>query len=179
MNTCKSFEECYELITSNGWLDKDEAKLLFDTAKSTTGPLVEVGSYQGRSAMLLGQLGRLLYCIDPWDDNFHSDLSGEEICQRFMKNINSIPEMRVVPLRGRIEEYQPMLGIGFVYLDGDHTYRGTLNQIEWALGCKPQAIALHDVNDSGGGLEVKTAALELLGPWQRRVNRLAVWRLKP
>ena len=177
--TTYSFEECYEKITTTGWLDKDEAELLFNTAKSTKGSIVEVGSYQGRSAMLLVQLGRPLHCIDPWDDYFHSSLKGEEIYQRFQEHMQGLAEICQINWtchRKPVEQCDP-IPAGFVYLDGDHSYQGTINQVKWALLCKPQIIAIHDVNNSGEGLEVKRAATELLGMWQRRVNRLAIWRV--
>jgi hypothetical protein len=63
------------------------------------------------------------------------------------------------------------------YLDGDHTYQGTYNQIKVAQRCLPSIIAIHDVNDNGGGKMIKEAALSLLGPWNERVERLAVWTI--
>lgn len=170
------FDVAFERCTSHGWLTKPEAELLVRAAQDTSGDIVEVGCYQGRSAMLLAQLGRTLHCVDPWDDS--NDMKGDAVLAKFLENMNRIRPHRltyqIYPYR--VEDWTPVPA-GFVYLDGDHTYKGTKAQVLKALECRPQAIAAHDVNDSGGGLEVKEAMLETLGPWNERVERLAIWRL--
>lgn len=186
----KQFDQMYSVITEHGWLTKEEARLLVGVANDTSGPMVEVGSYQGRSAMLLSQLKdkdgryRLLYCIDPWDNHFHSELNGGEIHERFLTNICSLPHKgrTVVPLRKKVENWNlaPYLDTcQFVYLDGDHTYEGTLVQVSKALMCHPKIIAIHDVNDDGEGVWVKKAALHIFQrEWDKRVGSLAVWYME-
>lgn len=171
------FHSAYNLACANGWLTDNEAWLLVSSADQTQGPMVEVGSYYGRSAMVLARLfpSRLLYCVDPWDNNFDTENKGEYIYGRFLDNTAQFTN--IIPIRSKVEDWQPVQA-AFVYLDGDHTYQGTFNQITKALLCSPKVIAIHDVNDSGGGKEVKRAALELLGPWKERVERLAVWNLR-
>jgi hypothetical protein len=186
MITLRQFIDAFGRCTSHGWLTCEEALLLVSWAELTKGPLVEIGSYQGRSAMLLAQLPadegglvhRLLYCIDPWDDAFSTDLNGDAIFSRFKANVASIPSAVVLPIRTRVEDWQP-IPVEFVYLDGDHSPNGTRAQVKKALGCDPKVIAIHDVNDSGGGVQVQRAAVELLGPWKERLGSLAVWSLRP
>lgn len=172
--TNTEFEKAYESITTDGWLTENEAKILWDTAQKTKGVIVEVGSYRGRSASLLGKLGRPIICIDPWDDRFHSELSGDEIFAHFKENTKGLD---VTPMRMKVENWTPILA-EFVYLDGDHTYEGTVAQIKKALECNPKYIAIHDVNDSGGGVEIKRAAIQLLGDYQLRSDRLAIWNVR-
>lgn len=178
--TRKEFDELFETVTSNGWLTREEGWLLVSSADQTEGSIVEVGSYQGRSAKLLASLKdefgnpRLLKCVDPWDDRFHSDLKGEEIYQRFCANV---PFPNVLHYRMRVEDWHPAPA-GFVYLDGDHTYEGTVTQCRKALACQPQMIAAHDVSNSGGGMEVARAAYEILGGLTNLVETLAVWDLR-
>src|SRR5262245_3464392 len=133
----RQFMDAYERCTSYGWLDWEEALLLVDYARRTRGPMVEVGSYYGRSAMLLGQLTdngtfadpksgeqrRMLYCVDPWCDEkrFSTDQTGSDIFARFMANIRGIHLNRIVPCRTRVEAWVPEQA-SFVYLDGDHSY---------------------------------------------------------
>ena len=38
----------------DGWLTEREARLLYDLAKSATGPIIEIGSWRGRSTTVLG-----------------------------------------------------------------------------------------------------------------------------
>ena len=173
--TIDEFLECYSRITSHGWLEMDEAMLLVYAAEKTKGPMIEVGCYQGRSAMLLAQLGRELHCIDPWDNHFHSDLTGDEIFKKFLLNISSLPVWADVGyVRSKVEYVKPFPA-EFVYLDGDHTYEGTLAQCRFAKACGAKVIAVHDVEDKGGGAEVARAAIEVLGPYTQKVRRLAVW----
>jgi len=168
------FNTAFKNIASDGWLSEGEAKAIWQTAKKTKGPIVEVGSYKGRSATLFAQLERPVFCIDPWDNNFSDTETGEEIFNRFKENTSKYSN--IVPLREKVENLEPQ-DAEFVYLDGDHTYEGTLAQIKFALKCNPKYIAIHDVNDQGGGLEVKRAALELLGEWNERIERVAIWKL--
>ena len=176
----KTFDEIYDTLPGNGWLSRAEAELLYRAASECDGPILEVGCYEGRSTVLLASLGRPVYAVDPFG-GFHSeDPSGERTFTTFISNMASRKITNVILTRKRIEDCYPILlsKFGFAYLDGDHTYRGTREQIEAAVWRQSDIIAIHDVNDSGDGAEVKRAALELLGPWDERVERLAVWRMR-
>jgi SAM-dependent methyltransferase len=166
-----TFEQAYERIPGNGWLSKGEAKLLWEEVAFTEGGILEVGCYQGRSTCLLAQTGRTVIAVDPFY-GFTDDGKDEIIRSLFLANIAQYPN--VVHVHKKVEDWEPV-PCGFCYLDGDHTYEGTIAQIKKALECKPRGIAVHDVNDSGQGVHVKRAALELLGDWKARVERLAVW----
>lgn len=181
----REFLDKFTQATSDGWLEWDEALLLAAYAELTRGPLVEVGSYAGRSAMLLAQLPdhayrdryRRLYCVDPWADGFNDTLTGDDVFRMFAVNMAKISGADVVPVRARVEDTEP-IPAEFVYLDGDHTYAGTKYQIEWALRCQPRFVAVHDVDDEGDGRDVKLAITKLLGPWKERIGRLAVWEVR-
>lgn len=168
----RTFEEVYETLPADGWLSKAEAELLWYSVPLGCRAL-EVGCYQGRATVLIAARAGSVACVDPFD-GFHSDLSGPRIRERFASNLRERGIGNVVLYPQRIEEWQPF-PMDFAYLDGDHTYQGTIDQIKQALRCSPRSVAVHDVNDSGGGSEVKRAAMELLGGWSTRVERLAVW----
>lgn len=172
--TLRQFRDALGRATGDGWLTTDEALLLACAANLTAGPLVEVGSYMGRSAMVLAASGRRLYCVDPWADGFSDSLSGQEIYRRFLANIAKVPGADVAPVRCRVEDW-PGVPAEFVYLDGDHTYAGTLAQLDAAARCGAKVVAVHDVDERGGGAEVLRACLERLGPTAERTGRLAVW----
>ena len=170
-----TFDEVYETLPGNGWLSRSEAELLYRSAKAATGYILEVGCFEGRSTVLLASLGRPVYAVDPFD-GFHSELSGDEICRRFTVNLVSRGIHNVHLYHYKVEDKELELPrMGFAYLDGDHTYYGTRLQIGKAKLCGAKVIAIHDVNDSGDGANIKRAALEMLGPWDERVERLAVW----
>lgn len=173
----EQFLEAFDKCPSHGWLAIDEAMLLVSTAEKTQGPIVEVGCYQGRSACLLGQLGRTIHCVDPWDNNFSSDYPGEEIYRKFLANVQGIePPIHVVSHRTKVEEWEP-IPAEFVYLDGDHTYEGTLSQIKQALRCRPKYIAIHDISNGGDGQHIYRAAKNLLGEYRALRGTLGVWKV--
>lgn len=155
-----------------GWLTDEEAILLFKYAEVCQGDILEVGCYKGRSTVVLAQTGRKIFSVDPFKNFAKADMSGKEIERCFRENTAHLSSIELFV--GSIEDWQTR-SVGFAYLDGDHTYQGTISQIRIAKACSPQFIALHDVNDKGGGLQVKKACLELLGDWLERVGRLAVF----
>lgn len=171
-----TFDEVYETLPAAGWLTRPEAELLWRTAPACAGPILEVGSYQGRSTCLLALLGRPVYAVDPFD-GFCAELSGDEVYGRLVSNLAHRCLDNVTVFRQRVEDWTPR-PCGFAYLDGDHTYEGTENQIAAALRCGAKVIAVHDVNDSGEGQRIKDAALHWLGSWRERVERLAVWEVE-
>ena len=167
------FDALFDSLPSCGWLTKEEARTLLSAAKETQGEILESGSYYGRSTVLLASLGREVHTVDPFE-GFDSDrIDGDLIEIELQFAVAGLP---VTVYRMKIEDW-PARPVGFAYLDGDHTYEGTLAQIQKAKECGASVIAVHDVNDSGGGLKVKQACLELLGPWGERVERLAIWKL--
>ena len=168
-----NLDNIYKRLPS-GWLSFDEAKLLYSFAELTAGPILEVGSYLGRSTFLLSHLERPIYAVDPFKEFAEWDLTGDDIEKKFRENTASCKNVTL--FRQSIEDWEAR-SCGFAYLDGKHTYEGTLSQISKALACNPSHIAVHDVNDKGGGLNVKRACLEVLGPWVERIGKLATFKV--
>lgn len=197
-----TFEEIYNQLPGNGWLTVDEAELLHKCCLETKGPILEVGCYKGRSTVLLAQTRKgqfdqdvidhvrisrdlttgprlnnyFIHCVDPFYNFSDEDPTGVCIQREFWHNLLDRHVDNVRLYSTKIEDWQP-IPMGMCYLDGDHTFLGTMVQISKALQCKPTMIAIHDVNDSGGGAEVKRAAVQQLGQWLKRVGRLAVWEI--
>jgi hypothetical protein len=172
------FESAWARVTAPGWLEKCEANLLFRAAASTSGDLVEFGSFLGRSAQLLAQLGRRLHCVDSWGDYRGPDgvkVAGDAAMHRFFAHMRELPGTDYWTHPHRVEDWGPVPA-GFVYLDADHSRPGTLAQAAKALACGPRVIAAHDVG-SPRDPEVAPALLDALGPWRERAGTLAVWRL--
>lgn len=181
------FDEVYEQLPADGWLSREEAKLIWkgiQEVRDLPYPLLEVGSYQGRSTVLLASSGKPVICVDPFD-GFHSELTGDEIYTKFQRNLHERNLNNVYLFRKKIEDWSPneipliysgeYPSLPLVYLDGDHTYQGTIRQIGKAIWCRPRVLLIHDYNDTGEGKLVKQAADLLLGPPCERVERLALW----
>ncbi len=173
----RTFEEVFAILPTEGWLSEVEARMLWRCCEATEGPILEVGCFKGRSTVLLAEFGRPVYCVDPFS-NFHSDdMAGggiEDAWRSALVQRARDVGHHVTLYRQKIEDWAP-LNVDLAYLDGDHTFEGTLAQINKALMCGPLVIAVHDFNDNGGGLQVKLACLERLGEPKHRAERLAVW----
>ena len=166
-------------LPPEGWLSEAEARLLWETAKATSGAILEVGCYRGRSTVVLASLGRPVICVDSFAGFNDLDPDGSTTEIVFLETLKERGIKNVTLFRSKVEAWDetPHIGkIGFAHLDGDHTASGTRAQILKALACKVRAIAVHDVNDDGEGVYVKRACMEVLGQWDERVERLAVWR---
>lgn len=174
-----TFDEVYRTLPGTGWLTEREARLLFQSVPKEavgTEAALEVGCYHGRSTVLLASLFRTVYSVDPMDGFDSDDPTGEKTLAAYTANLTNRSISNVEFSRCRIEDWKPR-PILFAHLDGDHTYKGTVAQIEKALACGAKIITIHDVNDTGEGVEIKRAALRLLGRWRSRAQRLAVWTL--
>jgi hypothetical protein len=170
------FENAYARLP-DGWLSEPEARMLWELLPMTEGPILEVGCYKGRSTCLLAATGRPVYAVDPFAGFSTEDPTGEATAREFLHNMALREFTNVTLFPESIETWEPR-PVGLAYLDGDHTYQGTAVQIKQALRCQPSVIAIHDVNDSGGGLAVRECAEQRLGPFTGRVERLAWWKQK-
>ena len=153
-----TFDEVYETIPGDGWLYKEEARLLYSVASQCTGPILEVGSYKGRSSVLLASLGRDVHCVDPFSGFDSDDPTGDLTYKIFMNNVfYSRCLMNVHLHRRKIEDWFPMFIFGFAYLDGDHTYEGTLRQIDKAMDAGARVFCIHDYEQTGEGVNIVKA----------------------
>ena len=152
-----TFEEVYETIPGTGWLYKEEARLLWTVASTCEGPILEVGCYQGRSSILLSALGREVHCVDPFSGFDSDDPTGDITKGKFIKNLQERGIENVRLHRRKVEDWFPMFIFGFAYLDGDHTYEGTLAQIDKAMIAGAKEFCIHDYAQEGGGVAIVAA----------------------
>lgn len=177
-----TFDEVYETLPGTGWLTKEEARLLYGVASEATGPILEVGSYYGRSAVLLASLGNDVHCVDPFDNFDSADMSGDSICDAFKRNVFYERGLKNVYLhRVRIEDFDwsyERPAFKFAYLDGDHTYQGSMNQITKALSLGIQQMCIHDYAQEGGGVNIVKAIGDSGLTVVQVVERMAHCRLR-
>ena len=149
----------------DGWLTCKEAELLWESASTTEGPILEVGVYKGRSTALLTGLGRLVHCVDPFAGFDSDDPSGDRVEASFLAGMKGNGITNFVLHRCRIEDW-PRERVGFAYLDGDHTFEGTTGQLKVALESGAMTVCVHDYEtppkgaQSEGGREIVRACME-------------------
>jgi len=146
-----------ELIDSiKGFLDDDEGLKLHELALESgkRAPLLEIGSYCGKSAMYLGDAARkndtVLYSIDhhrgseeqqPGEEYFDVELYDEK-----NKCVDTLPLFRTSINRAGLEDYViPVIScsehvskkwetpLGLVFVDGGHSYESCLSDyVSWS-----------------------------------------------
>ncbi len=156
----ETFESLYQRLPGNGWLTKNEARLLFMRSVEAEGNILEIGSHHGRSTVLLACVcEETVYAIDPFTNFDSDDHEGIIAYNAFLNNLKDRHINNVTLLKNRVEDVDPKVVplIGFAYLDGDHTNLGTWTQIRFAIAAGARNFCIHDYANSGEGLEVKRA----------------------
>lgn len=152
------------ILSVEGQIDPGECALLFDLASQvSSGCIVEIGSYRGRStvALALGSLrhGKVpVYAIDPHEP-FRGVLGGEFSPRdrtEFFKNILSagVAEIvHLVNLRSEVAAKGWDQEVSLLWVDGDHRYEAVRRDVEcWEpFVVKNGVIGLHDSSDPDFG----------------------------
>ncbi len=149
-------------------------KILPDNAK-----ILEIGSFNGSSAMVMGHAikdrGIRIFCIDPWHDYLSQgdfvDIARERIAdgniimQQFVKN-TSFMGTQLKMLRGFSYDFAEMLAgqnFDLIFIDGAHDYESVRHDIMMGLAAlRPGGLLTgHDFHDQGHG--VRQAVNVMLG----------------
>lgn len=138
----------------NGWMSEIELEFLANIA-SKCNTIIEVGSYQGRSARAMAdnmKYGKI-YCVDPWDIlNYNNQNQVMYITDLVTRNIfymnlhDHIKSGRIIMCPSLLHEW---IGINedrpdFIFIDGDHRYESVKRDIEHAMQFRPRIIGGHD-----------------------------------
>jgi hypothetical protein len=166
-----------------GWLDEDEADLLLATAREAlrdaTDPaaIVEVGSYCGRSTVVLGAAalaaGKRVYAVDPHDGRVGAADTGVHegppTYERFMKNIVAAGLHEVIePVRECSYNVAWHRSIALLLVDGLHDYANVsrdFRHFEPWVPCGGYA-AFHDYADYYPGVRLFVDELLDTGCWE-------------
>ena len=158
---------------TKGWLFPDEGPLLFDAGIEawSYGPLPEVGSYCGKSALWLGhaaeQTGNILWAVDHHrgspemqlgHENHDADVADE------LGRIDTLPTFRrTIALAGLLDSVVPVVGeslivanhwrmpLGLVFIDASHEAPAVHGDVQaWERYLVVGGLmALHDCSDVG------------------------------
>jgi predicted O-methyltransferase YrrM len=114
--------------------------------------IVEIGCYAGESTELFAEVGKTVYAVDPWQDNYDTNLHlrpMKEIKESFDRRLSGFKNIIVLQMTS--EEASKLFlehSIDVVYIDGDHRYEFVKKDIElWLPKIKRNGIICgHDYN---------------------------------
>lgn len=147
-----------------GWLRSEDAAKLYELASESPGPILEIGTYHGKSAVLMALAARdagrdaTVYTLD-LDPTFIA--AAAEQAERV-----GVAE-RIQFVRGTLRSFvraYPRLEPSFTFVDGDHTRRGTQRDLVVLDRLVPAGglVLFHDFgdprNDDPGCREVDVRA---------------------
>lgn len=144
------------VLWARGWTNSQELLMLYEAARAvTSGAIVEVGSYRGRStiALALGSragVGRPVFALDP-----HEPFRGEVgatfgardrgAFYRSMLLSRCARDVRLVNLPSEVVAAGWTLQVGMLFLDGDHSVEGCRRDWEaWRPHLLPEAKVVFD-----------------------------------
>jgi hypothetical protein len=184
------FSEAWRLASDvSGWLTEAQAQLLWETAErlQPTPLVVEIGSHQGRSTLVLAtvaqSLGGRVVAIDPFVDG--RLFGGQRTREIFEQNVADAGLTDTVEL---LSEYSTCARPGwtrhidYLYIDGKHDYWTLSDDLRWTRHMPTGApVLVHDCYSSIGvtlGILVHVLPSRSL-TYERRVGSLALFRVAP
>ncbi len=166
-----AMEEALGLVeTIPGWLLPEDAAKLFELASRSSGPILEIGTYYGKSAILMASAikaaGRdtTVYSLD-----VDANLTRAAASEAKRRGVGD----RIVFIRGTVSAFArayPHLRPALTFVDGDHSFPGVQRDLLSLQALTPNGglLLFHDFddprNDDPGCAEVKVRpAIE--GSW--------------
>jgi predicted O-methyltransferase YrrM len=140
-----------------GWLTEAQARLLYDEASGLAAGarVVEIGSHQGRSTVVLGAAvpdGGTVVAVDPFVEG--RLFGGQPTRASFERNVTAAGLDDVVEL---VPEYSTRLRpswtdrVDLLYIDGKHDYWTVSDDLRWSDHVADDgAILIHDAYSSIG-----------------------------
>jgi hypothetical protein len=170
-----SFETAFAAVKGvEGWLSEGQARRLFERAAAVppSGRIVEIGSYRGRSAIVLARAGGAqVVAIDPHAGNdrgpqeIHGSASeGESDNQAFRENLERAGVAGLVrhvrlPSQDALDAVDGPIDL--LYVDGAHRLGPATDDIRrWGARVRPGGSML--VHDSFSSIGVTLALLRLM-----------------
>ena len=178
------FDEVFAGVADvQGWMTPDQARLLWDAARALRAgdQVVEIGSYQGRSTVVLASAvpeGAVVVAIDPHagTDRGPQEISGKETeaeqdSRVFQENLERAGVRdRVTYLRHWSQEALTEVDgpIDLLYIDGAHRYAPAKEDIDaWGERVAPGGtLLIHDSFSSIGVTGAILTSLTFSGNWR-------------
>ena len=158
-----------------GWLSDAEADGLFrlasDFAPSDDAVAVELGSWKGKSSVMLasglkGKRNARLFCVDPfgidesaeYQEQYYAELLRDgDVAEIFRRNVETFGVSSIVtPVKGYSFDVARtwQRAIDVLFIDANHEYEPALRDFDlWAPFVKPGGVvAFHDVQPAWPGV---------------------------
>jgi predicted O-methyltransferase YrrM len=191
-----TFEDTLRLVAGiEGWLTDDQARRLWETAGrlKPLAKVVEIGSYHGRSAIVMASAapeGVEIVAIDPHAGNdrgprqIHGTADeGEADHRAFRSNLERAGlAARIRHVRLPSADAGPAVGgaVDVLYVDGAHRYRPTDDDlVQWGARVAPGGTLLVHDSFSSVGVTLALMRVTVLGrgwSWRGREGSLAEYR---
>ncbi|MFB9314861.1 class I SAM-dependent methyltransferase [Nocardioides plantarum] len=153
------FERLWEVADQiPGWLTRAQGRLLYDESRRLPvgATMLEIGSHQGRSTVVLGGVARTLdatvIAMDPFVDG--RLFGGTPTKDKFLAHLEQAGVTEVVR---HVEDYSTQARPGwtedldFLYIDGKHDFWTLSDDLRWRSFLPPGAtILVHDAYSSIG-----------------------------
>ena len=161
-----TFQEALTFIRDmHGWLEDDEAETLyrFVLELGAQGPILEIGSWHGKSTIVLAsaaqQVGSRVFAVDPhegivyWQDDVPPMETLGPSLDVFAENlrkagVSDLVEPLVMTSREAFERLRDRECFSLVFIDGNHSYRSVIEDFEMWSQCLVEGgvIGFHDSN---------------------------------
>lgn len=153
----QAFDQAFDQVSEiGGWLTREQARALWDEARAvpTAGRIVEIGSHQGRSTVVLAAAApqAQVVAIDPFVGG--AMFGGLATREKFLANLDRTGVAGRVELRQArsTELRRSWTGpIDFLYIDGKHDYWTLSDDLRWSeFVPEGGRICIHDAYSSIG-----------------------------
>jgi methyltransferase family protein len=134
-----------------GWLRSEDADKLWELARSTPGPILEIGTYHGKSAVLMALARKEIGGGGPL---YTLDVDGSVLrAAKAEAGARAVADL-VVFIRGTSAAFArayPHLRPALTFVDGDHTRRGVERDLAVPKALVPESgrMLFHDFYDPG------------------------------
>lgn len=136
---------------------EEECAYLWDRASKAKEGIIEIGSWKGRSSVILGSVakerGIPMICVDTWAD---CDLfPGQDFFVQWIQNVSRAglrPLIDIVVYRTTSELASLRLDwrwcVDLLFIDADHAYESVKSDFEnWnCILSRPSTVVFHDIN---------------------------------
>lgn len=185
-----TFEDAWSLADPiAGWMTQDQGRMLWDNAVELPpqARIVEIGSHQGRSTVVLAtaahRTGGTVTAIDPFVEG--RLFGGTSTREKFETNVEAAGVADSVDLTPEYStELRPRWTepIDLLYIDGKHDYWTVTDDFKWAEHVRDGGVVL--VHDCYSSIGVTLSVLAHVLPgkslnYERRAGSMAQFRVAP